>query len=116
MLKLSDAELRVYWELLHDEIRAAVEGEIDEASIEQKRALFSSPSHGKSALQLTRYGRAASAGTAAGYVHCLWHEVTMREGAKYLPVPALRRRMELMRRWFPPDRGYHLFPARGGSW
>jgi hypothetical protein len=23
----------------------------------------------------------------------------------------LRRRMELLVRWFPPDRGYRLFPA-----
>jgi hypothetical protein len=61
--------------------------------------------------RLTRYGRASFAGTVAEYVHCLWHEVTVRTGPDYLPVPPLRRRLELLARWFPPNRGYRLFPA-----
>jgi hypothetical protein len=97
--------------LLFDEISMGVEGEIDEQAFEEKRSLFESRSHANSAERLTRYGRASFAGTAAEYVHCLWHEVTVRTGPDHLPVPPLRRRLALMSQWFPPDGGYRLFPA-----
>jgi hypothetical protein len=108
--KLWEAERRAYWKLLDDEIRAGVQGEIDEPALAAKRALFESRAQASDAAALLRYGRASFAGTAAEYVHCLWHEVTVRTGPDYLPAPALRRRLELMARWFPPDRGYRLFP------
>ena len=109
--RLSETELRAYWMLLFDEISMGVEGEIDEQAFEEKRSLFESRSHANSSERLTRYGRASFAGTAAEYVHCLWHEVTVRTGPDHLPVPPLRRRLALMSQWFPPDGGYRLFPA-----
>jgi hypothetical protein len=109
--RLADRELRAYWMLLCDEISMGIEGEIDEQALDEKRSLFESRSHAKSGQRLTRYGRSSFAGTAAEYVHCLWHEVTVRTGPDYLPVVPLRRRLELMARWFPPNRGYRLFPA-----
>jgi len=109
--RLSDAELRAYWMLLRDEISAGIGGEIDEQALEEKRSLFERQSHAKSVGWLTRYGRASLAGTAAEYVPCLWHEVTVRTGPDYLPAQPLRRRLELMARWFPPGRGHRLFPA-----
>jgi len=105
--KLSDGELRKYWLILDQEIRAGIIGEIDEQALEEKRAMLAS--HARSHRQLASYGRAAFAGTAAEYVHCLWHEVTARTGPDYLPAPQLRRRLELLAGWFPPDRGYRLF-------
>jgi hypothetical protein len=109
--RLSDGELRAYWTLLCDEISLGIEGEIDEQALEEKRSLFESRSHANNVKRLTRYGRASFAGTVAEYVHCLWHEVTVRTGPDYLPAPPLRRRLELLERWFPPNRGYRLFPA-----
>ncbi len=107
--KLSDGELREYWLVLDQEIRAGISGEIDEQALEEKRSLLASRVHARSRRQLARYGWAAFAGTAAEYVHCLWHEVTARTGPDYLPAPQLRRRLELLAGWFPPDRGYRLF-------
>lgn len=107
---LSDAELRAYWMLLWDEISVGIQGEIDEQALEEKRFLFESRSHANSEGCLARYGRASFAGTAAEYIHCLWHDVTVRSGPAYLPATPLRRRLKLMVRWFPPDRGHHLFP------
>ncbi len=107
--KLSDAERRPYWNLLDEEIRAGVEGEIDEQALEAKRHLFKGRAQASNAVALRRYGRASFAGTTAEYVHCLWHEVTVRSGRDYLPSSALRRRLEFMARRFPPDRGYRLF-------
>jgi hypothetical protein len=109
--RLSDAELRAYWMLLGDEISMGIEGEIDEQALEEKRSLVESGSHANNVKRLTRYGWASFAGTVAEYVHCLWHEVTVRTGPDYLPVTPLRRRLELLARWFPPNRGYRLFPA-----
>ena len=77
----------------------------------QANPLRQSRSPANSGQRLTRYGRSSFAGTAAEFVHSLWHEVTIRTDPDYLPALALRRRLELMARWFPPDRGYRLFPA-----
>jgi hypothetical protein len=109
--RLSEAELRAYWLLLREEISKGVEGEIDEQALEEKRSLFASRANAASAGRLMRYGRASFAGTAAEYVHSLWHDVTVRAGPDYLPAPELRRRLELLAGWFPPDRGYRLFPS-----
>ena len=109
--RLSDAELRAYWMLLCDEISMGIEGEIDEQALEEKRSLFESRSHANNVKRLTGYARASFAGTVAEYVHCLWHEVTIRTGPDHLPAEPLRRRLELMARWFPPNRGYRLFPT-----
>ena len=80
-------------------------------ALEEKRGLFEKPSPANNVKRLRRYGRASFAGTAAEYVHSLWHEVTIRTGPDYLPARPLRRRLDLMARWFPPERGYRLFPA-----
>lgn len=109
--KLSDAERRSYWNLLDQEISQAITGEIDEPALEEKRALLASRASAGSRKRLERYGCASFAGTAAEYIHCLWHDVTIRDGADFLPAKQLRRRLELLARWFPPDRGYHLFPT-----
>jgi len=108
--RLSDAELRAYWMVLRDEINSGVEGEIDEQALDEKRSLFANRSHANSARHLERYGCASFAGTAAEYVHCLWHDVSIRSGTNYLPAEPLRRRLELIAGWFPPDRGHRLFP------
>jgi hypothetical protein len=97
--------------LLCDEISMGFEGEIDEQALEEKRSLFESRSHANNVKRLTGYARASFAGTVAEYVHCLWHEVTIRTGPDHLPAEPLRRRLELMARWFPPNRGYRLFPT-----
>ena len=91
--RLSDGQLREYWLVLDQEIRAGISGEIDEQALEEKRSLFESRSHANNVKRLTGYARASFAGTVAEYVHCLWHEVTVRTGPDYLPVAPLRRRL-----------------------
>lgn len=109
--RLSDAELRGYWMLLWGEMSTGIEGEIDGQALEEKRSLLASLPNANSTARLTLYGRASFAGTASEYVHSLWHDVTVRTGPDYLPARPLRRRLELLARWFPPDRGHRLFPA-----
>lgn len=107
--RLRDEEARSYWKLLDDEIVSDIPGEIDEQALEFKRSLMSSTENVGLLNLLLRYGRASFASTAAEYVHCLWHDVTVRTGPECLPAPQLRRRLELLAKWFPPDRGYRLF-------
>jgi hypothetical protein len=85
-----------------------VAGEIDEDALEHKRRLIGAG--GRDSTLLERFGFAAFAGTAAEYVHCLWHEVTVRQGPDHLPPQWLRRRLELLAGWFPPNPGNRLFP------
>ena len=110
--KLSAAEYEWYWRLLEVEIREGVSGDIDERAVAAKRSLLESRTNARSPWCVEQYGAASFAATAAEYVHALWHDVTVRTGPENLPVPQLRRRLELLARWFPPDRRYRLFPAR----
>jgi hypothetical protein len=107
--RLLASQRKAYWLLLDTEIRGAVAGEIDEEALREKRALMANRSSAASGRRLKRYGSASFAGTAAEYVHCLWHDVEVRSGPDYLPATQLRRRLEFLSRWFPPDRGYRLF-------
>jgi hypothetical protein len=107
--RLPHNQRQAYWLLLDTEIRAGITGEIDEEALKEKRALMANRFSAASGRRLERYGGASFAGTAAEYVHCLWHDVEVRSGPDYLPAPQLRRRLELLSLWFPPDRGYRLF-------
>ena len=52
--KLSDGELREYWLVLDQEIRAGISGEIDEQALEEKRSLLASRVHTRSRRRLAR--------------------------------------------------------------
>lgn len=106
---LSHGQRTAYWLLLDAEIRAGITGEIDEGALKEKKALLADRASAASGRRLERYGSASFAGTAAEYIHCLWHDVRVLSGPDYLPAPQLRRRLELLSRWFPPDRGHRLF-------
>ena len=108
--KTTRAEREAFWRLLEVEISQGVSGEIDEDALEAKRLLLANRANARSARRLEEYGQAAYAATAAEYVHCLWHDVTVRAGPEFLPPEQLRARLRLFERWFPPDRGYRLFP------
>lgn len=110
--RLTETEARAWWRLLDAEIRANVTGEIDERALDAKRLLLEDLAHARDPRCLEQYGLASFAATAAEYVHSLWHDVHIRTGEEFLPAPQLRRRLELLERWFPPDRGYALFPPR----
>lgn len=108
--KLSHGQRKAYWLLLDGEIGAAISGEIDEDALKQKGLLLSSRLSAGSARRLESYGYASFAGTAAEYIHSLWHDVIVRSGPDFLPPRQLRRRLELLSRWYPPARGHRLFP------
>ena len=107
--KLSYNQRKAYWLLVDEEINAGITGEIDEDALEQKTLLLSGR-NSAAGRRLECSGSASFARTAAEYVHCLWHDVTVRSGTDFLPARQLRRRLELLSRWYPPAPGHPLFP------
>lgn len=71
-------EREAFWKLLDAEIAAGVRGEIDDEALREKRPLLGGRISARSVRRLERYGRASFAGTAAEYVHSLWHDVHVR--------------------------------------
>jgi hypothetical protein len=106
--KITTEERDNYWKLLEAEISSGGEGEIDDDALRAKRLLLASRASARSSRRLEAYGRASFAASAAEYIHCLWHDVTIREGPEHLPARRLVRRLQLLARWFPPNPGYRL--------
>lgn len=102
------AERRSWLALLGAEVEAGVNGEIDEDALRAKRELLCSRRPARSTRGLQRYAGASFASTAAEYIHCMWHDVTVRAGPEHLPGEWLRRRLEFMAKSFPPDRGQRV--------
>ena len=110
--RLSSTELEKYWKLIKAEMDEGVTGEIDEDALAAKQLLIADHDHAASPQYLEDYGRASFAGTAAEYVHCMWHDVNIRTGPEHLTAEHLRRRLKLLARWFPPNPGYRLFARK----
>jgi len=108
--RLDHSRRKAFWLLIDGEIGAGVAGEIDERALKQKQLLLGGRFSATSRRRLDLYGAASFAGTAAEYVHSLWHDVTVRSGRDFLPAQRLKRRLDLLSGWFPPRRGYPLFP------
>lgn len=99
-----------YLELLRSEIAQGIPGEIDTEAFDKKQQLLGARWRARSRRALLDYARSSFSATAAEYIHCLWHDVTVRAGPEYLPAQALRRRLEWMAARYPPNPGYRLFP------
>ena len=107
--RLSAAEMARYGKLLDEELQRGVTGEIDEDTLAAKQRLLTYQTWRRRRAQFDRYCDTSFAGTLAEYMHGLWHDVQIRVGPEHLPLPALRRRLELLTEMFPPNPGYHLF-------
>jgi len=107
--RLTHSELVAYSQVLEEEIRHGVRGEIDEDALNAKQAYLASRTGRRFRAQFERYRDVSFVSTAAEYIHGLWHDVQIRVGPEHLPVAQLRRRMDLMAELFPPNPGYHVF-------
>lgn len=106
---LSSEELERFTQLLEQELRAGVSGEIDEDALAAKEALFSARARRLNSGRFERYRDIAFISTMAEYMHGLWHDVQVRVGPEHLPVSPLRRRMKLLSELFSPNSGYSVF-------
>jgi len=93
--------------LLLDETDSGIGGELDEAALEAKQHLKTRPSNPDA---LEAYAAASFAASLAEYVHSLWHDIEFTEGEDFLPEAAVKRRFDLLSRWFP---GFPQFADTG---
>lgn len=108
--KLSSQELERYTQLLQEELRTGVTGEIDEEALAAKKPFAASPrAWRRNRAEFEHYRDVSLSSTVAEYMHGLWHDVQIRVGPDHLPVPQLRRRMNLLAEMFPPNPGYSVF-------
>jgi hypothetical protein len=107
--RLTPSELALYNQILEEEIRHGVRGEIDEDALNAKQSYLASRTGRRFRAQFERYRDVSFVSTAAEYIHGLWHDVQIRVGPEHLPIAQLRRRMDLMATLFPPNPGYRVF-------
>jgi hypothetical protein len=107
--RLTSSELAAYDELLEEELRQGVRGEIDEESVAAKQTLLAIRSWRRSRSQYERYRDVSLVSTLAEYMHGMWHDVQVRVGPEHLPLQQLRQRMVLLSSLFAPNPGYAVF-------
>jgi len=107
--RLSPEELERFTQLLQEELRAGVPGEIDEDALAAKQPLLNFPRRRQGHGRFERYRDISFVSTTAEYMHGLWHDVQIRVGPEHLPLSPLRRRMKLLAEMFPPNPGYSVF-------
>lgn len=108
--RLAPEELERYTGLLDEELSMDVHGEIDDEAYEAKQLLRRRGRWLKAGRPFAKYRDLSFISSCAEFMHGLWHDVQIRTGPQHLPVPALRKRMNLMAEMFPPNAGYRLFP------
>ena len=95
--------------MIEHELAEKIPGEIDQNALEMKKRFEQARAGRRKKPTLNSYLAQTFAATLAEYMHGLWHDVEIRTGPAYLPIPAIRHRLELMASLFPPNQGYQVF-------
>jgi hypothetical protein len=107
--RLQASEVEKYTQLILEELRLGVPGEIDEEARAAKRRVAAGEWRHSGDEQFESYRNVSFVSTAAEYMHGLWHDVQIHVGPEHLPVTHLRKRMKLLAELFPPNSGYSVF-------
>jgi len=114
--RLATHEIDQYSQLLEEDLRLGVPGEIDEDAVRAKQAVLKGrTSQRRGRAPFEHYREVSFVSTLAEYMHGLWHDVQIRVGPEHLPLPQLRRRMKLLAEMFPPNPGYQVFSPELGE-
>jgi hypothetical protein len=97
--------------LIRSEIEAQVHGEVDERSWRLKQAVLRRPAPTRATGKPFReYATRAFEDTLTLYLHGVCCDIDVDPGPRQLPSRYIRKRLELLRRLFPPPAGYAVFP------
>jgi hypothetical protein len=105
-------ELNRFTTLIMDELNRTARGEVDERSYLLKQKLARRQGKPGSETKIMRqYVRQALEDTLTLYLHGLCCDIDVDPGPRQLASRYLRRRLELLAEWFPPNPGFVLFPS-----
>jgi hypothetical protein len=100
-----------YYDLLREELRGRVHGEIEEDGWKLKQTLILKQTDVRRDTKLFRgYARQSLIDTLTLYLHGICCDIDVETGPRQLPSRHVRRRLELLHDAFPPPHGYAVFP------
>jgi hypothetical protein len=109
--RLPAERLAGFHDLLREELRGRVHGELDEEGWKLKQSLFERQSDVRRDTKLFRnYARQSLIDSLTLYLHGICCDIDVETGPRQLPSRHLRRRIELFHEMFPPPDGYAVFP------
>ena len=98
-------------ELLREELRSRVHGELDEDGWKLKQSLFERQSDVRRDTKLFRsYARQSLIDSLTLYLHGICCDIDVETGPRQLASFLLRKRLRLLRTLFPPPEGYAVLP------
>jgi len=109
--RLESELLDRYADLLREELRVRVHGEIDEEGWNLKQSLFERQSDPRRETKLFRsYARQSVIDTLTLYLHGICCDIDVETGPRQLPSRRLRKRLQYFQETLPPPSGYAVFP------
>jgi hypothetical protein len=104
-------KLAGFYELLREELRGRVHGELDEEGWKLKQSLLEKQADVRRDTKLFRsYARQSLIDTLTLYLHGICCDIDVETGPRQIPSRHLRRRLELIHELFPPPESYAVFP------
>ncbi len=105
----SSSEL--YTALIRQELQTKVHGEVDDDSWHAKQNLLRRNVHvTRDSKALTEYVRQSFIDTLTLYLHGICCDIDVETGPRQLPSRYLRKRLSLLKTFYPPPNGYSVFP------
>jgi hypothetical protein len=109
--RFAPEKLARFHELLREELRGRVHGELDDEGWRLKQSLIERQSDVRRDTKLFRsYARQSLVDSLTLYLHGICCDIDVETGPRQLPSRHLRRRLELFHDIFPPPEGYAVFP------
>jgi hypothetical protein len=107
-----DEEIRKkYFDLLWEEMRAGAHGEVDEESWRLKQSMPTEQLVVRRATKnFLRYAQQSFVDTLTLYLHGICCDIDLEAGPRQLASRWVRKRLELLQVFFPPPKGYAVFP------
>ena len=100
-----------YKGLLREELSNSVHGEVDDESWQAKQTLLRRQTNVKRESPLfADYVRQSFIDTLTLYLHGICCDIDVETGPRQLPSRYLRKRLNLLKSFYPPSSGYVVFP------